>query len=360
MPPKKRRGSPWYWYDFTVNGTRFRGSTETDDFEAAKTIEAKLRTDAVIGQHFGGKPRMTLDTAMGKYWQDHGQYLSSAWSAVDISSRVLLDVLGPDTYLDEINDPEVDKVTASMVGKVSNATINRRLDHLQAVMNKARKKWGVRVSDVEIRRHMLLIPEARTRWISPEDADRLIECAVEHLKAPIRFALLTGARLANIIGLKWEDVSLQPPRPILRLRGVKSKLPGGKTIELPIGDMLFSLLVEQGPRKSGYVFLRRFKPDKKTGKVRPPEPIKKFRRSFGTACKAAGIENFRFHDLRHTAASWMIQNKVPLDVVQSVLGHSHISMTQKYAHRDVTAKADALNSLSASHIRHTDQQEKIA
>lgn len=351
MSIRKRKGSPHYWYDFTVKGTRLRGSTETNDIETAKALEAKLRTDTIHGNLFGTKARMTLNMAASKYLKEHGQYLPTAMDAIDVGSRSLLSFFRQGIHLDEINDAEVNGYISHLRERNKPATINRRLDHLRAIMNRARKQWGVEVSGVDIGTHRLEMPEARTRWITPAEADKLIECAVPHLKAPIRFALLTGARLSNITGLQWEDVNLQ--QRIIRLRGVKSKKPGGKTLELVVTDALLRLLIEQKPKKNGNVFVRRFK-------EREAQPIEKFRRSFKTACKNAGIKDFRFHDLRHTAASWMVQNGVPLDVVKEVLGHSEISMTQKYAHRENTAQADAMDKLSAAQIRHTGKRGKVA
>lgn len=308
---------------------------------------------------------MTLNIALGKYWKEHGQFCGSAMSAIDLHSRHLLNHFGEGIHLDEIGDAEINKYRSAQVGTLSsrkrplsNATINRRLEFLGTVIKRARKQWGVEAPEVDMGKHKLREPEARTRWLTPEEAETLIDCAALHLKAPIRFALLTGARLSNITGLQWEDVNLA--RRIVTLRGVKSRLPGGKTLEIPISSPLLALLIAQQPKKRGYVFVRHFAINRETGKQRQPEAITKFRRSFGTACKNAGIADFRFHDLRHTAASYMIQNGVPLDVVQEILGHSDISMTQKYAHRDARAKQDAMEALGMAQIRHNDLERKKA
>lgn len=361
----KRPGSPQWQYDFTIKGNRFRGSTETKDKVTAKTIEAKLRNDAALGAHIKRKPRMTLNVALEKYWQEHGQFCGSAMSAIDLHSRYLVGHFGESIYIDEIDDSELNKLVAAQVGTISkrnrplsNATINRRLELLGTVIRRARKQWGVEAAELDIGKHKLREPEARTRWLAPEEAEALINYAANHLKAPVRFALLTGARLSNITGLRWEDVNLA--RRLITLRGVKSKLPGGKTLEIPMSEPCFMLLMAQEPKKQGHVFLRHFGVNRETGGQRAPEPIAKFRRSFATACKEAGISDFRFHDLRHTAASYMIQNGVPLDVVQEILGHSDISMTQKYAHRDARAKKDAMEALGAAQIRHIEPERKKA
>lgn len=301
---------------------------------------------------------MTLNVALGKYWTEHGQYLPTAWDAVDVGSRSLLAYMPAGICLDEIGDAHCNGYVNYLV-EAGNApgTVNRRLDHLSAVMNRARKKWGVEVSDISLSEHRMEAPENRTRWISPEEADTLIECAVEHLKNPIRFALFTGLRLSNITRLRWEQIKLKERVILLR---VKSKLPGGKLLELPLSEAAYWFLIDLKPKEEGFVFLRHYKPNRKTGEQREPEPIIKFRNSFKTACKKAKIEDFRFHDLRHTAASWMRRAGVPIEVVQQILGHADIATTMKYAHIHSSEMQDGVNKLAAARIRHTEHQKEIA
>jgi integrase len=289
---------------------------------------------------------MTLSVATGKYAAEHGQHLSSYWDVIDPHFREFNDFFGGDMYIDEIADSDISRFISKQ--NVKPGTVNRKLDTLSALMRRAGDRWGVEISPIRISKHKLVAPEARTTWITVEQANKLIDASAPHLKPCIRFALLTGLRLSNIIGLKWEQVDMKSR--IIRSR-VKSKKPGGKLLETAISDELLSLLIEQKPQKTGHVFVRRFK-------KRKPQPIKQFRNSFKSACKKAGLVDFRFHDLRHTAASWMVQNKVPLDVVQKVLGHSKITQTQKYAHREASAVAEALNTLSLTYIRHTEKNGK--
>jgi integrase len=361
MSVSKRKGSPHYWYDFTVGGMRFRGSCETNDIATAKAVEAQLRTDAVLNKHLRRKPRITLDAAFAKYWQEHGQYTRTGLSSTQLILRELLSFFRKDIYLDEIDDRLVNELVAhlqrrskrsqtrddekSSITYLSNSSINRKIDMLRAVILQARSKWGVETSEVNISKHRLRIAEARTRWITAQEADKLVFHAADHIKPIIRCALLTGLRLSNITGLSWEQVNMHSR--IISLR-VKSKLPGGKRLEIPISDTLFNILLEQGPQKTGHVFVRKFKNQKPANKPRKPEPLIKIRKAFVHACTKAGIKDFRFHDLRHTAASWMIQNGVPLDVVQQILGHSDISTTQKYAHRQAADRLAAMDKLAAA------------
>lgn len=339
----RKKGSPFWHYDFQVNGVRIYGSTKTTERRAAERIIAKEHSDAVLNRHFKRKPRMTLSVATGRYFKEHGSTLPSAWDVIDPTICQLLGHFGDNIYLDEIGDAGISEFKSSL--GVKPATVNRKLGVLSAILNRAKEQWGVGTPDIIFKKHYLRAPEARTRWITQDEADKLIMAAADHMKPIIRCALLTGLRRENIFSLQWEQVNIKER--LIRVR-VKSKLPGGKLLELPISDPMLTLLSELGPKKTGVVFVRKFKNTK--GQDREPEPLRGYRSSFQQACKGAKIKDFRFHDLRHTAASWMIQKGVPLDVVQEILGHSHISQTQKYAHRQASDKMDALNALGLRRI----------
>ena len=342
MSVKKRKGSPFYWYDFTVHGDRFRGSTETDDLTTAKAIEAKLRTDALLSPHFGKKKdKLTMDAAMGRYWIEYAQYLKSGLSTIQTQCKCLIKYFGKDTTLDQIDDASISVFKSKRRGKVSDTSINRELALLRRVLNVAKEHWGVSTSETSFRKHMLREPQARTRWITPDEADNLIECAADHLKPIIRFALLTGVRKSNITNLKWKDIKLTQKQISFQ---IKSNIPGGRNLVLPISDQLMILLNNQKgfkePSPESFVFTYR------------GEPILKPNKAFRSACKKAKIKDFRFHDLRHTAASWMVQAGIPIDLVQDILGHTQITTTRKYTHRTHSEKVKALQMVGMSQMRH--------
>lgn len=308
---------------------------------------------------------MTVSEACGKYLLEHGQYLRS-YAAVKAHCTHLLAFLGSVTPLSALSDRDVNAYVAHRRAlldaegerKITDSTINRELNTLRKLLATARDRWEVAVGTVGVSKHKLREPEARTRWITREQAEALIAHAADHLKEPIHFALLTGVRLSNVTGLRWKDVSLADS--VITFR-IKSNIPGGKLLTLPIAPELDALLrrVQQRPL---YRNRCRVLDDNKLPVVYRPgpedyvfsykgEPIVKFRRSFASACKDAGIEDFRFHDLRHTAASWMVQAGVPIDLVQEILGHTQITTTKKYAHRDQREKREALEKLLLSDKR---------
>ena len=341
--PRKREGSPYYWYDFTVNGHRLRGSTETNDYELAKSIIAKLRAQAVEGKHFESKDTHTLDQACGRYWMEYGQFLNSSDNIKDHLQK-LMHYFGKQTLLHDISSEDVPRMVTNLRKKRANATINRVLSTARKLWGMADEQWSIQIKAIPWKRLMLQEPQARTRWITNEEAEELIECSASHLQPVIRFALLTGLRLGNITSLDWRQVHWG--KECIEFR-TKSSKPGRKHHIIPIVQPIKELLLGQNPQLQGAVFTYK------------GQPIKQFRRSFRTACERAGLEDFRFHDLRHTAATWMRKNGVPIDVVQEVLGHEDIATTKKYAHVDMEDKRQALNALQMTQSRHNEKSGEV-
>jgi integrase len=127
-------------------------------------------------------------------------------------------------------------------------------------------------------------------------------------------ALTTGMRRGEILGLKWDYVRLESRFIILPItKNNTSRV-------VPINDTLHRILSEM-PQKSGYVF--------GNGNGGHVGDIK---HSFTSACKRAGITDFRFHDLRHTYASHLAMRGVHIRALQELLGHKTLIMTQRYSH----------------------------
>lgn len=348
MAIRRRTGSTYWHYDFAVNGIRFRGSTATEDRATAEIIEAKLRSDVLLNAVVGKKPDITLNEALARHWLEHGSELRSATRVMQIG-RLLIKIIGKPTLLSSITTGTISEYIAKRRGAgVANATVNRELAVLRAVLRRAERRWEVAVGMVDWQTLRLREPPPPERYLTPEEAGQLIDAAAEHLKQIIKFALLTGARRENILSLDWSQVDL-PSRQIAFQ--VKSATTGTKPHVIPVSTPLLALLASLGPQDAGAVFT--YSPIRKGGWLMPPRPVADIKTAFKAAVRRAGIPVLRFHDLRHTAASWMVQEGVPLDTVRDVLGHSSIAVTVRYAHRGAGAKRDAVETLG-SRLCHSD------
>ncbi|MBF0256870.1 MAG: site-specific integrase, partial [Gammaproteobacteria bacterium] len=179
-----------------------------------------------------------------------------------------------------------------------------------------------------VRGRLLKEPEGRVRWLQKGEASRLIKEAEQSLTAPhlgplVRLALNTGMRVQEMLGLEWSRVDLK--NGLIYLGGIHTK--SKKRRSIPINkESREALLVQARFRAmecpdSPWVFCHA-----------DGERIGSVKRSFATACKSTGIKDFRFHALRHTFAAWLVTAGVPLTGVRDLLGHSSITMTEKYAH----------------------------
>jgi integrase len=254
-------------------------------------------------------------------------------------------VFGADTPITDVTAQRIatyerQRVTeTSMRGAaVAPATLNRELAMLRHLLRLA-EEWGYIVKAPRIR--MAREPEGRLRWLSAEEATRLLAACQgsrsPYLHSVVVIALNTGARKAEILGLVWERVDFA--RGVLLLDKTKS----GWRREVPMNRRVYDALSAIPGERVGQVFR------KASGAA-----WGSMRTAFDRAVTEAKLQDFRFHDLRHTAASWLIQRGRTLKEVQELLGHQTFSMTLRYAHlspdrlREAVASLDAPSSLSTT------------
>jgi integrase len=197
---------------------------------------------------------------------------------------------------------------------VSNATINRALEVVRRILNVAHQDWRWLKGVPKIR--MLKEPRRRVRFLRREEADRLIETLPEHMKPIVEFALATGCRAGEIHGLEWSRVDLN--RKVAWLDHGTTKSGDGRGIPLN-EDAMAALEATRGlhPRWC-FTF----------GGKR----IQQSSTAWGLAKQRAGIEDFRFHDLRHTWASWHVQSGTSLPELMELGGWKSYEMVLRYAH----------------------------
>lgn len=245
------------------------------------------------------------------------------------------------------------------VDGIANATINRELALFSSAINYANREWEWNLPN-PVKGRKLKEPEGRVRWITKEQAEDLIVAAEEEYRSPyladlIRVALNTGCRAEELMGLEWQRVNLRANLIDLEAHHTKA----GKRRSVPLNSTARQAMIarlrfrSQHCPASPWVFAR------KTGKR-----VQSVKKAFGTACEKAGLVDFRFHDLRHTCAAWLVSSGAPLAEVRDLLGHSSVTMTEKYAHlhpenvRETVGWLDALES-RLSHVDGNEVLEEI-
>lgn len=343
MPVSKRKGSPYYQYNFKLNGFHFRGSCKTKDIELAKAFEAKERTKVYHELQLGKKPSITIEEACDEYYKNHLAFIKNPKTNLPILG-FFKDFFKSNTLLERVDSRMVVNAIHHL-GKEKNLapiSILRYFDIFKAMVNRMetqgyqipRLNWTQLLKSVRER-----APDARIRYLSKNELERLINNATDYLKPVIIFAIHTGLRKANIVNLKWNNVDFD--RKTIHVR-VKSKKIDGKLHTISMTNYIYKMLdAMHETRQSDYVFTRD-----------GVNSLGNFRKAWIATLERAKIEDFRFHDLRHTHASFIVMDSGRLDIVQKSLGHSNINTTLRYAHLSQESIRDTLNNTFMSQLEH--------
>jgi len=233
-------------------------------------------------------------------------------------------------YLDSITRDDIEIIIdAKLEQGVSNATVNRNMEVVRAILRKCAIEWEWidRVPHVR----MLKEPKRRIRFLSHEEAKRLLEELPEHLSDMAAFSLATGLRQANVTGLQWSQVDLSKHFAWIHPDQAKAR----RAIPVPLNGDAIKIIEKRSAIHPTHVFSFRGKPITQVST-----------KAWYGALKRAGIENFRWHDLRHTWASWHVQNGTPLFVLQELGGWESPEMVRRYAHLSASHLATYANKLS--------------
>ena len=224
-----------------------------------------------------------------------------------------------DVALNEISPIHIERLKSHKLKEgVTRTTVNHYLKTLKRMFNIA-IAWEY--TDKNPVRGIKFYSEKdaqRERILTEDEEDRLFGTAPAHLKPILVVALNTGMRRGEILNLKWKHVNLNKREIFIE----KSKSGNPRTVD--INSALFKELerLKSGSKTKEYVFI-----NPRTGK-----PYTKLQRSFETARTNAQIKELRFHDLRHTFASRLIERGVDIIKVKEFLGHSTVRTTERYIH----------------------------
>jgi len=337
-PPSPKPGTSQYWWiRYWIDGKEIRESTGFRIGEVSKgyveayLVEKKKQIKLKGYSNFSIKQPTFEEISIEylKYARDVAQ--KTSWKR-DMYSLNRLSESFSGLLLIDITSKDVISYQKKRINKgVTNATINREVACLRLLFNyaaKVDKFFGKNpVSKIKF------LPELNDviYILSYEEEQKLLDKCTKQLYPIVFFALNTGMRKNEILQLKWKDVDFKNSFITIRIKDTKSKKPR----KVPINDNLFEFL-KNHKNDSSYVFLNKY------GK--PYVSQDSIKRIFIRAYKQAGIKHLRFHDLRHTVATRMIEKGANPLAVKEILGHYDFSITQKYIHPDESLR-DAVNLL---------------
>lgn len=332
MKPKRERNlrivdGKWY-LDFTFRGKRHRefgGYTKDQARNSLTKLRAEL-LDVARGFKKPAEAEVPFEKFADDFLELYCKQNKRSWDRDEISLAHLKAAF-KDMALAALGAEDVERYKAARKAEVSPATVNRELACLKTLLNKA-VEWGRIGANVAARVKKLKEAPPRERILSSAEARRLLDAASPMLRTILTVALGTGMRRGEILGLKWTDLDLV--RGFISLMTSKS----GKGRKIPMSGAVAAALGAV-PHRGEYVFQ-----NPETG-----QPLRGVQDAFRAALETAKIEGLRFHDLRHTAASKMVEAGVDLVTVSKILGHASIQMTMRYAHPTPEALRQAVNCL---------------
>lgn len=211
------------------------------------------------------------------------------------------------------------------------ATINRYLAALKRAYNIMKINKFINCNPVcEV--DFLEENNSRYQYLTKEEWHHLKAYMPKHLLYICAVAILTGFRRGNVLNLKWEFINLE----LRYIQILKLNNKGKKEIFHPISDALYEILMTLEPQPSGYVFT-----NPKTGTA-----YKDIKRSWHTALKRAGIKDLRFHDLRRTMGTWLLEEGTDIRTIQVLLTHTDIRTTERYLALSRKRTVEAVNKLN--------------
>lgn len=322
-----------YWhYDFRVNGRRHRASTETADKHKARDIEAKERARILDGRHgIRRQPDITFRAFAKEYMQTHAIPNKRASTvARDWELLKRLDRFVGASMLHEITSFTVEQFKAKRLAEgVKPNTVNRELMLMKGILSKA-VEWKRLIVSPAAGSKPIRAAGQRTRILTADEQTALLAAYDTERRRPVRpiieLLLITGARLGEVLGLRWEDVQGG------YLRFVDTK--NGRPRRLPITPTIATLLASVPRRDPLLVFVSN----------RSGEQYTRILTGFKAALKTAGIDpgDVVLHTLRHTALSRMMDAGLDVRTIMEVSGHSSLAMLERYTHPTEQRKAEAL------------------
>lgn len=300
-----------YWVYIVHQGQRIRRSTGTADEQEAQRIHDQLKADLWNREHYPDSHTFAEAVAL---WLSTGEK--------GLPDRYRLNALGiADTTLTELTEKRLRAILARFEGSTRNRVINL----LTAVLNGAVKAgWIARVPNMA----RVKGKDSRTRWLSLEEWKRLEKELPCHLRQMARFALATGLRENNVIGLEWSQIDME--RHVAWVHPDQAK--GGKALGVPLSDAAMRVLQAQAGIDQKWVFVWNGKPVTKTSTKSWKAALVRAKIDVIEDAEGNKTSTFRWHDLRHTWASWHIMNGTPLEVLQKLGGWRTLAMVLRYAH----------------------------
>jgi len=331
--------------DYVAGGVRKREIVADNQATARKILNKKL-TLVIENKYLDIKrqDKIKISEMIQKYIDMYLQPNRQTWRKSEGSNlRHIKNYFG-NKYLHEISPLDIEKFRTERLRIVSKNSVNKNIGCLRAMFNKAIEWRLYDGKNPAFGVKFYALDNKRLRFLEKEEIYQLLSNCQGYLKDIVELAINTGMRKGEIFNLKWRDIDLK--NGMIYLLTTKN----GDQRQIPINETVKNILfsVRKNP-DSPYVF------NSFEGK-----PFSDIKKSFSTALKKSGINEFRFHDLRHTFASQLVMSGVDLNTVRELLGHKSMAMTLRYAHLSCDHKkraVKALDGINGTNMAHQDTRK---
>lgn len=347
----KRAGarSPYYYAEIWVEGRRFLRSTGKRDRRAAAAEVPRLKAEirAAIAAERAAESAADLDRVFLWFWENIGRHDRAAKTTFNRMGQIL-DLLGPATPVADLDDQRLQsaflarrampkqrqRAGAAAPVLVAPATVNREIELLRRILNRARKPLALALPEIDWRALRHREPPPKNGELSPAEEAAILRALAPDARLLVLHYLLSGVRLSMAIGLRKIDLDLEGGRATFIAKG-------GHEHTIPISPGLRAIYAAalEG-NETPHVFTwaaARSRGDRARG-ARYPWTLSGVRSAWerakrrAAAAGAPSVMRLRVHDLRHTAATRLLRATGNLAQVQRLLGHSDIRTTARYAH----------------------------
>jgi integrase len=291
----------------------------------ARRLYEKRKTDVREGRFFPSERRRAILVReilddYRRYAENSGKKIESNWG----SYKRLYAAFG-DIMVNSLLPTQIEEFRDDLGKTLKPASVNCHLQILRAAFNRALR--AEKISRYPFRQIKMLKPNnIRVRYLSDEEEERLLFSLPEYLRPLVRVAIHTGLRRGELLSLHWDALDLASR--ILHVKRSKS----GEGRRIPLDSLAAKILTRLRQERS----LAAAEPSTINSQYVFCAPrggfLQNLQREWAPAVRKAGLEDFCFHDLRHTFASRLVMAGVDLYTVQTLLGHKSAAMVQRYAH----------------------------
>ncbi|MFP5260880.1 MAG: tyrosine-type recombinase/integrase [Blastocatellia bacterium] len=339
-----KRGGHWH-FTKTINGVRYRGAFKTARTKAqAEEAERKTLNEIHEGTYGNTKAKETFKEFVDDIYIPWAKANKRSWKMDIYRLKAVLAFFGK-RRLSEISPFDIErfKITRRDTPVVSKtktktrsvAAVNRELRLLSRILKLAVTNHKLAESPF---RHVELFKgeQARTRYLLPDEEERLMAVLAGRnacLRSIVIMAINTGMRISELLGLHTDDVDFH--RDVIYVKETKTDEDREVPMNITVRELMRKLVDQSHERENEYLFT-----NPKTG-----TRYKDIKAAWHNACRRAGIDNLRIHDLRHTFGTRAADAGVALVAIGKVMGHASIQTTMRYAHATDEGKRRAVQAL---------------